>query len=135
MEGEEDNSSSPMFFSDVVYKWLETALDEGISERDFWEMSLAELRRAIASKQRVYKAQMQEKASMDYMLAELIGRSVARIYNSNNKMPEISEAYPSLFSSKEIEEKKAEQQAEISALRFKQFAASYNQKFKEVANK
>ncbi len=124
-----------MFFSDVVYKWLDTALDEGISERDFWEMSLAELRRAIASKQRVYKAQMQEKASMDYMLAELIGRSVARIYNSNNKMPEISEAYPSLFNSKEIEEKKAEQQAEISALRFKQFAASYNQKFKEVANK
>ena len=118
-----------------MYKWLETALDEGISERDFWEMSIAELKRAIVSRQRVYKAQMQEKASMYYVLADLIGHSVARIYNSNNKIPEISEVYPSLFSSKEIEDKKAERQAEISALRFKQFAASYNQKFKEVANK
>lgn len=72
---------------------------------------------------------------MDYVLAELIGRSVARIYNSNNKMPDISEAYPTLFNTKEVEEQKAEKQAELSALRFKQFAASYNQRFKEVGNK
>lgn len=89
----------------------------------------------MLSKQRVYKQQLQEKASMDYMLADLIGRSVARIYNANGKMPELSEAYPTLFNSKEIEEKKAEKQAELSALRFKQFAASYNQRFKEVGNK
>lgn len=70
-----------------------------------------------------------EKASADYILAELIGRSVARIYNSSNKMPEISEVYPNLFSSAEVEEKKKTKKAELSALRFKQFANTYNKKF------
>lgn len=70
-----------------------------------------------------------EKASADYILAELIGRSVARIYNSSNKMPEISEVYPNLFSSAEVEEKKKAKKAELSALRFKQFANTYNKKF------
>lgn len=76
----------------------------------------------------------QEKATFDYTLAELIGRSVARIYNSANHMPEISEVYPTLFDSQELLERRQEKQAELSALRFKQFAQSYNQKFrKEVA--
>lgn len=75
---------------------------------------------------------MQDRASMDYTLANLIGHSVARVYDSAKTMPSISEAYPTLFDSKEIEEKKAERQAELSALRFKQFAASYNSKYKEA---
>lgn len=105
----------------------------GISEHDFWGMTLAELTRLMDSKKRMLKAQAQEKASFDYILADLIGRSVARIYNSSNKIPSIAEVYPSLFDSKEIEEKKAEKKAELSALRFKQFADSFNKRFKEVA--
>lgn len=96
-------------------------------------MTLAELERAIDSKRRIQKQQAQEKASYDYILADLIGRSVARIYNDNNTMPEIATVYPTLFDTKAIEEKKAEKQAEISALRFKQFATSYNKKFKGEA--
>ena len=98
-------------------------------------MTLAELTRLIDSKRRIQKAQSQERASFDYILADLIGRSVSRVYNSSNKMPEISEAYPTLFDSKQIEEKKAEKKAELSALRFRQFANSYNKRFKEVANR
>lgn len=98
-------------------------------------MTIAELVRAIDSKKRVQKVQAQEKASFDYILADLIGRSVARAYNSNNTVPTIAEVYPSLFDSQEIEEQKEARRAELSALRFKQFADSYNKKFKEVANK
>lgn len=97
-------------------------------------MTIAELERAVASAKRIQKAQAQEKASFDYILADLVGRSVSRIYNSSNKMPDISAVYPSLFDSKEVEEKKAEQKAKLSALRFKQFANSYNSRFKEGAN-
>ena len=79
------------------------------------------------------KRKAQERASFDYILADLIGRSVARIHSSSNQLPEISEAYPTLFDSKEIEERKATKKAELSALRFKQFAASFNKKFKEEA--
>lgn len=94
-------------------------------------MTLAELERAIASKKRNQLRDSQEKASFDYILADLIGRSVARIYNSSNHIPDISEVYPTLFNSAEIQEKKAERKAELSAIRFKQFAQSFNNRFKE----
>lgn len=95
-------------------------------------MTLAELNRAIESKKRVQKIQAQERASFDYILADLIGRSIARIHSSSNRMPKINEAYPSLFEADVIEEKLQEKKDELSVLRFKQFALSYNKKFKEV---
>lgn len=102
----------------------------GITENEFWNMTIAELTRAIQSKIRVRKQQAQEKASYDYILADLIGRSIGRIYSSSTNLPDISTVYPSLFDNNEIEEKKAAKKAELSALRFKQFADSYNKKFK-----
>lgn len=97
-------------------------------------MTIAELERATTSRARMEKRRAQETATYDYILADLIGKSVSRIYNSSNHMPDISEAYPTLFDSQEIEEKKQEQKAKLSALRFKQFAQSFNQNFnKEVA--
>lgn len=108
----------------------------GIPEQDFWNLTLAELERALLSKKRQLLQQQQETASFHYILADLIGKSVSRIYHSANNLPTIQEVYPTLFNSKEIEEKRAEKQAELSALRFKQFAQSYNKNFKqEVAKK
>ena len=99
-------------------------------------MTIAELDRLIESKKRIQKREQQDKASFDYILADLIGRSVARLYSSSARMPEISAAYPTLFDSEEIQEQKQEKKDELSALRFKQFAQSYNKKFnKEVGNK
>lgn len=122
-------------FKDYVFKWLEVALDAGISEWDFWDMTLAELERLINSKARVKKREEQEKASYDYILADLIGRSISRIYSSSAKMPELHEAYPSLFDSQEIQEKKQERKDELSALRFKQFAQAYNKKISKEVGK
>lgn len=75
------------------------------------------------------KQRAQERATFDYNLADLIGRSVARAYNSNNHMPDISEVYPTLFDSEAIKQQKQEKKAELSALRFKQFAESFNKNF------
>lgn len=122
-------------FSDIVFRWLDVALDYGISEHDFWEMTIAELERAINSKKRVPKREAQERASFDYILADLVGRSISRIYNSTNNIPSISEVYPTLFDSKEYEEAKSVKQDELSALRFRQFAQSFNKRFKGVSNK
>ena len=121
--------------SDIVFRWLDVALDYGISEHDFWEMTIAELERAINSKKRVQKREAQERASFDYILADLVGRSISRIYNSTNNIPSISEVYPTLFDSKEYEEAKSVKQDELSALRFRQFAQSFNKRFKGVSNK
>jgi hypothetical protein len=65
----------------------------------------------------------------------MIGRSISRLYGSANKMPTLSEAYPSLFDKVEEEEKIQEKKDDLSALRFRLFAQSYNSKYKEVAVK
>lgn len=91
-------------------------------------MTIAELERAVASRKRVMKAQAQERATFDYILADIIGRSIGRIYSSATTIPDIATIYPSLFDSEEIKEKKAEKQAELSALRFKLFADNHNKK-------
>ncbi len=93
-------------------------------------MTIAELERLIESKKRVKKIRDQEKASFDYALADMVGRSIARIYSSSAKMPELYEIYPSLFDSEEMQERKQEQKDNLSALRFKQFAQAYNKKNK-----
>ena len=93
-------------------------------------MTIAEVNRAIESKRRVKEVEAQEKASYDYILADLVGRSIARVYSSSAKLPEISAVYPSLFNSQELEEKLAEKKASLSAARFKQFVTFHNNKRK-----
>ena len=97
-------------------------------------MTIAELERVAESKKRLKRIEAQEKATFDYIQAELIGRSIARIYSSSASYPAISEVYPTLFDNEEIQQQKQEMNAQLSALRFKQFAQSYNEKYKEVAN-
>lgn len=96
-------------------------------------MTLAELERAIESKRRVQKESAQERAVYDYTLADLIGRSIGRIYSSSANYPNISEVYPTLFDTQQVEEAQANRQAELSAIRFKQFAAAFNSNFKKEA--
>lgn len=117
-------------FTDFVYKWLDIALDYGIDEQQFWTMTIAELERAVESKNRVKQVEAKEKAAFDYILAELVGRSVARVFNSSNNMPTLSEAYPSLFDTAAAAEDREAKRAELSALRFKLFADNHNSKFK-----
>ena len=127
---------SPFLFTDYVYQWLESSLDYGIRESDFWEMTLAEVIRQVESQKRIMKVQAKEKATYYYILADLIGHSVARIHSASNQMPKISDVFPMLFDNEEVEEKLQEKRDEASALRFKQFAQSFNSKFnKEVGVK
>ena len=94
-------------------------------------MTIAEITRMAKSKQRTTITTSKERAMFDYLLADLIGKSVSRIYSNSARMPELYEVYPSLFEQEDIEEKKQEQRDNLSALRFKQFAQSYNKRFKK----
>ena len=107
-------------------------MDCGISEFTYWDMTLAEAIRAVESRKRVLKAEAQEKASFDYILADLIGRSVSRIHSAANKMPPLYAVYPSLFDAEILEEQQQQKKDELSAMRFKQFVAAFNKK--EVKN-
>lgn len=107
---------------------LEVALDTGIKELEFWGMTLAEVYRHIESYKRVKERENKDKATYDYILADLIGRSVSRIYNSSNKMPPIADVYTNIFDKEELEKIKYQKQQELYALRFKQFALAHNTK-------
>ena len=96
-------------------------------------MTIAELKRLVDSRKRVQELEAKEKATYDYILADLMGRSIARVYNSSNHYPRIDEAYPSLFSSEEVAQELQAKKDELSVLKFKQFAEAYNNKRKEAA--
>ena len=104
-------------------------MDFGITEADFWSMTLAEINRALNSKRRVIENEQRQKASFDYILADLIGRSVSRVYSSSARLPDIAEAYPALFDSEEVKAQKQAKQAELSAIRFRHFTESFNKRF------
>lgn len=116
-----------------IERLLDNALDYGISEFEFWEMTPAEVVRLARSRSRVRRLESQERASYDYILANLIIKGVGMTLGSKASFPTIEEAYPGLFD--EIVEKRNEeiqqQKINLSALRFRQFAQSYNDKFKK----
>lgn len=94
-------------------------------------MTIAELIRTIESYNRRYTTQQRQQAAFDYILADAVGRSVARLYSSAAKMPKLYELYPSLFDSEEAQEKEQAMRDKLSAMRFKQFAQAHNNKYKE----
>ena len=114
---------------------LDNALDWGISEEAFWNMTIGELDRLVNSKQRQEEHRAKEKATFDYTLALLIGRAV-RGGDEEHPFPELYEVYPNLFfeEHKKQQEEKEAQQAQLSAIRFIQFAESFNSKFDKEAN-
>lgn len=78
---------------------------------------------------------MKSQAQFDYMLANLIGVSVARIVSKEAEFPSIEKVYPTLFTAEEIseEEKKVkEEEAMItnSKNRFLEFALKHNARLK-----
>lgn len=113
---------------------LDNALDIGITEIDFWEMTLGELDRRLASYKRKEAHKNKQKAIFDYSLAILIGRA----FNASEQhpFPELYDAYPSVFADeiKKVAEERSAKQAQLSAIRFIQFAQSFNRKFAEEAN-
>ena len=94
-------------------------------------MTVAEILRHIDSYNRTYKQKTQEKATYDYILASLIVRGVSITLGSKDSYPPIQEVYSGLFTeeTQAAQAKVEENKAILSALRFKQFANSYNKQF------
>ena len=100
---------------------LPLALDIGIPERAFWEMTFGEVTRAVESYNRRKQAADKERAAWDYRMAELIGASVSRLFGG--KYPAVHEAYPGLF-----EETAGGQDWRIAKERLMRYADNHNRR-------
>lgn len=91
-------------------------------------MTIGEVVRYIKAQEKIAKFRTQERASYDYILANLIAKGFSIAFGSKERYPTIDEVYPELFEDirKAQQEKIEERKMELSALRFKQFAQSYN---------
>lgn len=113
-------------FSEYLEKWLEDFLDMGLTEWQFWDMTLAELNRYAESFKRQQKRKAEEKAIADYRLADLIGYSIARLYSSSAKYPEIYDVYPAIFDKTAIEEARTKEKSKKTNDWLMNFADSFN---------
>ena len=95
-------------------------------------MTPGEVNRFVESRNRIKKIELQQKASYDYILATLIVKGVAITLGDKTPFPTINETYPGVFEEviKAQEDKIQQRKIELSTLRFKQFAQSYNDNLK-----
>lgn len=95
-------------------------------------MTPGEVNRHINTQNKVKKLKSQEKATYDYIHAQLVVKGVSIVLGDKSDFPTIEQAYPGIFDEMiaQQEEKIREQKMSLSALRFKQFAQSYNDRFK-----
>lgn len=113
-------------FSEYFEAWLDNFLDMGLTEFQFWDMTVAELNRYADSYQRVQKKKAQERAFADYRLADLIGYSMARLYSNEAKYPEIYDVYPAIFDRDAIEEAREKERNQKTDAWLREFAKSFN---------
>lgn len=95
-------------------------------------MTIGEVTRAVESNNRLVKLEAKERATFDYIQATLIVKGFAIAFGAKESYPTIQQAYSGVFDD-EIKAKEQEIQDRkdtLSALRFKQFAQSYNDKLK-----
>lgn len=105
---------------------LPLAIECGISHWDFWELSFGEISLLISVHNKKEKQRIQEQATFNYSLANLIYISVARLMDKNAKYPPIEEAYPNLFDSVEVQPK--QQDWRIAKERLMKYAEAHNKK-------
>lgn len=123
-----------MSLYDIAMKLLQPAINCGLSESDFWNMTKIEIERYLEGATWRMKVQ----AQFYYSLADLIGVSCARIMSKDVEFPSIEQVYPNLYLEAEGQEEQVEIEEKdmtASVNRFLEFAMAHNAKIrKELGN-
>ena len=121
---------------DIAFKLLQPCINLGLEEEKFWDMTVAELQRYCDGA----LWRIKQRASLDYVLANLIGISNARLMSSDVQYPSLEDAYPDLFAAEREAEQRRMKAEEIaiqnSTNRFLEFVQKHNaKKRREVGDK
>lgn len=116
---------------DIAYQLLQPAINFGLSEAEFWDMTKAEIERYLEGA--VWRLKL--KAQFDYSLADLMGASIARVFSGEAEYPTLYQAYKNLFAEEAEEQMKEEAEAEAlmtkSQNNFLAFAMKHNARMKK----
>lgn len=108
---------------------LQPAINVGLKESEFWEMTKAEIERYLEGAVWRYKTQ----AQFDYTLANLFGTAMASILDSKVSFPTIESVYPNLFEKEKQEKQLTEEEVRMtnSQNNFLAFAKAHNAKMRK----
>lgn len=109
LEHDTKQSSEVVTFESHMLELLEQCMSIGMREEDFYNSTLSQVTRYVNAHNKQQENQLQEKAFMDYQLANLICVSVARLMSKDAKYPQFHEAYSFLDTE---ESKKAREEQE-----------------------
>ncbi len=111
---------------------LQPAINCGLLEKDFWEMTVAEIERYVEG----WTWRQKIQAQFDYNLSNLIGISVGRIIANDSSFPTLEEAYPGLFGDEQEADYPTEEEriTEQSINNFLAFAQQHNARKKGLDN-
>ena len=80
----------------------------GIGFDEFYDYTFAEFLITVEAYNKKKKDELREKAQMDYILADLIGASVARLLDKRSKYPKFEKVYNFTEKSSDFDKKSAE---------------------------
>jgi len=108
-EQSSDTSSEVITFESHMMDLLGQCMSIGMSEQEFYNSTLKQITRYVEAHNKQQENDLQQKAFLDYQLANLICVSVGRLMSKDAKYPPFHEAYAFLDTE---ENKKAREEEE-----------------------
>ena len=87
-------NNEPQTFEEMCNDMLIQCLAIGLSRQEFFNSTLKEVTQYVEAYNKQQQSKLEEQAYFDWMLANLIGSSVARLMSKDAKFPKLEEAYP-----------------------------------------
>lgn len=94
-------NNEPQTFEEMCNDMLIQCLAIGLSRQEFFNSTLKEVTQYVEAYNKQQQSKLEEQAYFDWMLANLIGSSVARLMSKDAKFPKLEEAYPFVKDNKQ----------------------------------
>lgn len=103
----EISASSDLSLEEIIKINLKKSIQFGLTEKQFYSMTLAEVIRFSESIEPQRIRQLKEQALMDYTHAELIALNVGCLLSKKAKVPMMEDVYAHLYTDDELQKMKA----------------------------
>lgn len=118
----------------ILDDYLLVCLELGLTESQFNNMTLAEVKRYIDTYEKKRTRELKEQAMIEYITCDLMATSIGRLLSKDVKYPTFIDAFSNLFTKEEIEqfeEEQARAKREATIERLKAMAQAHNERFEK----